>query len=452
MTKLETLQAELTRLNLEILTDVGTTLRTKQRRINVIILAIARITGTVVGGTPGPQGEEGPKGDKGDKGDKGSIGNDGIQGPEGPKGDKGNKGNIGDKGEQGIQGLKGIDFLSSNLNNVMSKIANDEKKLSILLIGDSNTDDPYSMYSAYHKHISKAFPTRGCGWVGFTGTRPFGAGNFVLTGEWQVNNAQNPASRSLGNRDIIGTSGSKAYIPSYQGEGATFSKAENIDLYYKDGNAVFKYKVNGGASVTINCENSNVPKQINLPFALTTDWSIEVEVISGSLNLYGINVYQNSDGVLIHKLGNSGTTSGDWSPCVDSPEWRTQLQMIKPDAIIIQLGTNDKNLGLTPLQSTNNLNTIIDSIRLVDKIVDIVIVAPNDDDYNSTITKEMDKILDKAYADVAYNKNVGFVSLLTLNGDFEKANALGIFVADKIHFTSKGSNTQAYAIIKKLSL
>ena len=102
MTKLEILQAELTRLNLEVLTDVGETLRKKQRRINVIILAIARITGTVVGGTPGPQGD---KGAKGDKGENGSIGNDGIQGPEGPKGEKGNKGNVGEKGEQGEKGF-----------------------------------------------------------------------------------------------------------------------------------------------------------------------------------------------------------------------------------------------------------------------------------------------------------------------------------------------------------
>ena len=103
MTKLEILQAELTRLNLEVLTDVGETLRKKQRRINVIILAIARITGTVVGGTPGPKGENGKDG----KG--GTNGTDGQNGVDGLKGLKGEKGKDGVDGLQCLQGVKGFD-------------------------------------------------------------------------------------------------------------------------------------------------------------------------------------------------------------------------------------------------------------------------------------------------------------------------------------------------------
>ena len=66
MTKLEILQAELIRLNVEMMTDVGETLRQKHRRINVIIGAIARLTsstavlnGSVVTVTIGRDGKDG---------------------------------------------------------------------------------------------------------------------------------------------------------------------------------------------------------------------------------------------------------------------------------------------------------------------------------------------------------------------------------------------------------
>lgn len=51
MTKLQTLQKELARLNVEIQTDTGFTYRNKLRRISVITDTIVREAGNVGGGT-----------------------------------------------------------------------------------------------------------------------------------------------------------------------------------------------------------------------------------------------------------------------------------------------------------------------------------------------------------------------------------------------------------------
>ncbi len=75
MTRLEILQNELDRLNVEILTDTGFVLRNKLKRISVITNTLVRETGFNNSGVKGDKGEQGLKGDKGDKGDKGVDGN-----------------------------------------------------------------------------------------------------------------------------------------------------------------------------------------------------------------------------------------------------------------------------------------------------------------------------------------------------------------------------------------
>lgn len=56
MTKLQTLQSELLRLNVEILTDTGVTYRNKLKRISVITNTIAREVGNTGGGQTGLNG------------------------------------------------------------------------------------------------------------------------------------------------------------------------------------------------------------------------------------------------------------------------------------------------------------------------------------------------------------------------------------------------------------
>ena len=198
--------------------------------------------------------------------------------------------------------------------------------------------------------------------------------------------------------------------------------------FYGDRNSgSFMYQLDEENAVTVNASNYNGPSTIIINTRLDKHL-LKINNVSGDVMIYGVDMQRTTPGVRVHKLGNKGATTEDFT-IVNTSVWKTNVESLNLDTMTILLGTND---GPSATETVyENLQTIIDNVKEVNPYIDIAIIqpsnTPNRDMSNQAIYERK----------LAMANNLPFINLTDVFGTPAQITEKGTFY-DSLHPTIIG--------------
>lgn len=325
-------------------------------------------------------------------------------------------------------------YLRETRQRTRKMLLNESQKLTILMIGDSWTHAATRYSGNFGLEMQKAFGGTSAGFTGFSwgyGTPPNAGWNtnfdpsttsIAISGAWVVKYGKQTSP------DICAASSSTAGDTIVI---TTTREATSALLFANNNSAQIRYKYNSGAwnSLTL----SGAVEYFTLATPPVGSFDITFEVVSGVCDLYGLSLTNDGSGVVIHKVGATGSQLAAWANLSNNPEWRANIAALAPNLITILHGTNDQN-NYTAAQFKANGQTLIDNIRSVLPLCDILLISPCENGRANSIPMS-------AYQDVtqqlAYENKCAFLNLQHVFGDsfseYASTSPRNWFNADLIH-------------------
>ena len=468
------------------------------------------------GGSTGPQGPPGPSGPTGATGPQGLTGATGATGPQGPIGLTGPAGPQGPAGTSGsytagsgititgaapditisaddnsptneLQTLSidgndltlsdgggtvtlsggGVDTTGRTIHTdkyvpnfgwkVSADISSTKQNKKIALIGDSWFDNGnYLQYYLYEKWNIDDYVTGGV-FVVQSGNNT-GVKEPVYTGSWSIVSfaASYPQTYS-GFNGYAAVSSSAGAVVSFETQ-ATLSalnteKFTAFKIFTLNNSASYRVRVDGGSWTTVSTTSSNTLNTYTRTGLSSAAHKVDVEVLSGALNLYG-GVFSSTSatGTSFFKIGHTGSRTREWKDLVRSTIWKSQMSAIDPDVVFLHLGLNDNAASAGIASYTANLDTIVSALQsYFSDSVSIVIVAPVEPVSSSRIEPSL--YYRNACAKISVNKSTGFISFFDLyNGSYSWASRNNLFTQpDGIHPAQDGARylvNEIHALLK----
>lgn len=325
-------------------------------------------------------------------------------------------------------------YLRETKQRTRKLLLGEPQKLTVMMIGDSWTHAATRYSGDLGLELQKKYGGTSAGFTGFSwgyGTPP-NAGwntnfdpsttNISISGAWVVKYGNQTSP------DICAISSSIA------GDTAVLSttrKATTATLFANNNSARIRYKYNSGAwnSLTL----SGAVEYFTLATPPVGSFDITFEVVSGVCDLYGLSLTNNDSGVVIHKVGATGSQLAAWATQSNSPEWRANITALAPNLITILHGTNDQG-NYTAAQFKANGQTLINNIRSVLPLCDILLISPCE---NGRVTTMPMAEYQDVTQQLAYENKCAFINLQNLFGDtfseYASTSPRNWFNADLIH-------------------
>lgn len=340
---------------------------------------------------------------------------------------------------------------------VSADISSTKKSKKIALLGDSWFDNGnYLQYYLYEKWNIDDYVTGGV-FVVQSGNNT-GVKEPVYTGSWSVVSfaASYPQTYS-GFNGYAAVSSSAGAVVSFETQ-ATLSalnteKFTAFKIFALNNSASYRVRVDGGSWTTVTTTSGNTLNTYTRTGLSSASHKVEIEVISGTLNLYG-GVFENTatTGTSFFKIGHTGSLTREWKDLVRSANWRAQMSAIDPDVVFIHLGINDNAAGAGISSYTANMDTIVTAMQsYFSDSVSIVIVAPVEPISSYRIEPSM--YYRNACAKISVDKSTGFISFFDLfNGSYSWASRNNLFTQpDGIHPAQDGARylvNEIHALLK----
>nr|WP_324295777.1 GDSL-type esterase/lipase family protein [Klebsiella pneumoniae] len=198
---------------------------------------------------------------------------------------------------------------------------------------------------------------------------------------------------------------------------------------------VVRYNWDGGAWTKINVQGSGLLfVDINPPATVGSSNIFNLEIVSGTASLCGLNCLATGSGVRFHKLGASGSSLASWLS-MDATDFGKALTELALDTVIILTGTNDQRItgGATAFEA--NLRSFIARIRVTLPGADILFVMPCENERTDNPVT-MASMAARART-VASDLNCAFINLQYIFGENPADYAYGSihpwFASDGIH-------------------
>lgn len=142
----------------------------------------------------------------------------------------------------------------------------------------------------------------------------------------------------------------------------------------------FRYSWNDGTTwqTTISYAGASGALSAALANTPTGAATLILEVVSGTVQLGGVDLKSSASGVRVNKLCASGSASNSWSLAASSnSQWRSRINELGAKLHIIGLQTNDQGAGFDPDAAyTTQMGNIITALRLADPYCDILLTSP----------------------------------------------------------------------------
>lgn len=332
-------------------------------------------------------------------------------------------------------------FLRETRMRLRKRALSESTQLIVAMIGDSWTHSQTRYTGVVASTLKTAFGDAGAGWTGFGwgfgGTSDAWSGgngnvstemSVALTSGWSThyNSSVSPDIADI----YTSTAGAKAT--------ATFSGTGNVSVvklfYIAGGSGIVRYRWNAGAWTTLDISTGSGLLTTNLASVPTGTWTLEIENVSGTTTICGIDVQKTTDGVRVHKLGGTGSASNQWAG-VSATDWQAGLTALAPNLVTILLGTNDQGGSMAPATYRTNLQTMITRVKDALPFADIALIMPCENQRVAN-TYAMSLYAKEAYELAAIN-NCAWLDLQYVFGDTPSQYAYGSarpwFAADLIH-------------------
>lgn len=229
-------------------------------------------------------------------------------------------------------------------------------RLSLAVIGDSWVDVTSFWLSNLAVRLRSRYGDGGVGYVDFgSGTFPRPGISRVVSG-WTVNDETVPGpaiySRSA--------SGAATYSLTVA-DAPPLAAARLFWIGHNDG--VCRYRWDGGdwTTLPLQASGTNFTDLVQVP-ASVSEYTLDIERVEGTIELCGVDLQSSGPGIVIHKLGNSGSRADDWLG-VDAGHWQSGLAGLSPDAVMVLLGTNDRSAGVEADAFAGQIGGLIARVR-----------------------------------------------------------------------------------------
>jgi len=271
-------------------------------------------------------------------------------------------------------------------------------QLDLAFIGDSWTDADFRYTEELCDRLVADYGDAGPGWIGF-GFPAFDTnaihGNarsevYVTTksGTWTSDFANGSAYGPDVSNAKSSTALDKYTVIAYAAATAILSE---LRLFWEGtADGVTRYRIGDydgsgsradpanytfGAWTTRNVQGSGHQSATLSGLPSTAGWCFEIEVVSGSVRLNGLNGKSAAPGVRVHKLGCTGSMASDWIES-DAAKWQAAMTTLAPHVVFAMFGTNEKALGEPPTTFGGSIGTILSRVRTALPAADLGVGMP----------------------------------------------------------------------------
>lgn len=312
-------------------------------------------------------------------------------------------------------------------------------QLVLNLYGDSWTDSVPRWSGRFVEQLVARYGDAGPGWVGFAfnpaphnNARPSVVSTAVSAGwtaDWYTGGGPDLGSITSS------TSGAKVTVTGPAGLTSVHLFAEGT----ADGEA--RYRWNGGSWSSVSLVGSGllIESLTGIPAGV---FSLEIEVISGSSKLFGLDLRNSNRGVRVNKLGCSGSTSSAWATGTAAATWAPAISALNANAHFLMLGTNDQQRPWYPIDFAHYLGVIVDAIRATDPLSGVALMHPPENPREPQVQPMA--ALTAAARELAIQKGCASLDLQYVFGDGSDPASYGDgssrpwFEPDDIHPTQQG--------------
>ncbi|HEN1110264.1 TPA: SGNH/GDSL hydrolase family protein [Klebsiella pneumoniae] len=259
---------------------------------------------------------------------------------------------------------------------------------------------------------------------------------FTWTGNWlfSYSGTKNPTNSSPDTAVVTSSTPGdalKATVPGTSDGGWSTCRLG----YVGTGDGVIRYNWDGGAWTTLTVQGSGLQfVNINPPATVNASNVLNIENVSGTVSLCGLNPLATGAGVRVHKLGASGSSLASWLS-MDANDFAKALTELALDTVIILTGTNDQRITGGATAFENNLRSFIARIRAALPGADILFVMPCENERTDNPVT-MASMAARART-VASDLNCAFINLQYIFGENPADYAYGAvhswFASDGIH-------------------
>ncbi|ALP62830.1 SGNH/GDSL hydrolase family protein [Paraburkholderia caribensis] len=285
-----------------------------------------------------------------------------------------------------MQPVYGAYFLRETRQRLRALLDGDITTYVLALCGDSWTDGsglPTNGVPAREYYYTRrlvmalqaAYGNAGAGWCCLknpVGPATFGGSsnpNSLYqsgTGSWTTNTNNKPGASICSVQSS--TPGDRITV------NCALTKTASVALHYPVSAGVLQYRFNGGAWTQIDQSvGSGLQVAALTGFPTTAAWTLDIEPVSGTIELYGIDHRSGAPGIVVHGLGAGGSNAFHWGS-VNQAQLQAAWKALGINAFSMLLGTNDQ-LSYTVSGHKSSMQTVINSMRAACPTADILLAT-----------------------------------------------------------------------------
>ena len=286
--------------------------------------------------------------------------------------------------------------------------------LDFAFIGDSWTDSDVRYVRMVTEYLTATYGDGGPGWIGFgfstniTGNSRDNLYTTTKSGTWAANYGTGATDSPNISNATSSTASSKFTVVS------TGTAVLTTMTLFWEGTAdgVVRYRWDGGGWTSLNVQGSGIQTADlgSLPVGAT--WTLEIEVVSGSVKLCGLNG-KKATGVRVHKLSCSGIKASGWLLC-DATQWQTGIAALGLNAACLMFGVNEKAQDIVPGVFGTAMGGLLDRVAAAVPSADLCVIMPCETATTETYTMAQYAAVARA---VAESKDAEWLNLQDAFGD-----------------------------------
>jgi lysophospholipase L1-like esterase len=177
----------------------------------------------------------------------------------------------------------------------------------------------------------------------------------------------------------------------------------------------------------------------------------QTEIGQSSMAINGVILQNSKPGVLYSSVGINGAHFSDYN---SSPLFYRQIKVLKPDLVIISLGTNEgANIKVTEEEIITSVSTMVQSIRIVNPETCILIATPADDYFRKKYKNPYLEAVHRALVKSAEQEGVACWDMYSISGGFGSCTEwrkAGMLQKDGVHYNKQGYTLQGSLLYKAL--
>lgn len=178
----------------------------------------------------------------------------------------------------------------------------------------------------------------------------------------------------------------------------------------------------------------------------------QTEIQQQQAVFYGISLTNNKPGVLYHSAGINGAHFTDY---LANPLFFNQIKIIKPDLVIISLGTNEgADIKITENQIRESVHSMIQLIRDTYPSAAILLTTPADDYFHKKYKNAYLETVQRAIVNSANAEKTALWDLYSITGGYGSCTewrSAGLLQRDGVHYTKGGYILQGSLLFQALT-